>query len=43
MAALQAKNQCMERALISGVTCIAALWRVKSLLRHRSDHPETRG
>jgi hypothetical protein len=23
-----------------GVRCIAALWRVKSLLRHRSDRPK---
>ena len=35
----QAKKQCMERALISGGTCITALWRVKGLLRQRRDHP----
>jgi hypothetical protein len=28
--------------LREGVRCIAALWRVKSLLRHRSDRPKRR-
>src|SRR5262249_40257200 len=27
---------------LAGVRCIAALWRVKSLLRHRSDRPKRR-